>query len=272
MKKKKQITKKIVILVILSGLFNLSSFFFDQMVIQSEFKNRSDERRLTELKVSLEKLSFDINSLNDLSFDIAKSSNHFYHHLPITMYGSLGFANDLEDNGDSKKQNIFDKLDKDKIYKDFLEKFNNIIPDFNKKINETNLIISNSFPNLKKDILIDELLIDPKLFKTFRFEISNDEKIMDDINNENFRIYSEVYEKITRYADIKDLTQYYLYVYEENYINTFSNFFKILDEYAEQKNKINYYILLSIISQILGILFLLFLFKSIFSNRNKSNV
>ena len=47
---------------------------------------------------------------------------------------------------------------------------------------------------------------------------------------------------------------------------------KTLDEYAEQKNKINYYILLSIISQILGILFLLFLFKSIFINRNQTNV
>lgn len=78
MKKRGLITKNIVFLVILSGLFNLLSFFFDQMVVQSEFKNRSDERKLTELKVSLEKLSYDINSLNDLSFDIAKSANHFF--------------------------------------------------------------------------------------------------------------------------------------------------------------------------------------------------
>ena len=151
----------------------------------------------------------------------------------------------------------------DTIYNDFLEKFNNLTPDFNKKVNETDLIISNNFPNLKKDILIDELLIDPGLFKTFRFEISDDEKIMDDINNENYRIYSEVYNKITRYGDIQYLSLYYLRVYEEEYINTFSNFFKTLDEYAEQKNKINYYILLSIISQILSLLFLLILFRSL---------
>lgn len=272
MKKRGLITKNIVFLVILSGLFNLLSFFFDQMVVQSEFKNRSDERKLTELKVSLEKLSYDINSLNDLSFDIAKSANHFFHHLPITMYGALGFANDFKDNGDIKKNIIFKKKDKDAIYNDFLEKFNNLIPDFNKKVNETDLIISKNFPNLKKDILFDEILINPELFKTFIFEISDDEKIMDDINNENYRIYSDVYKKITRYEDIQHLSLYYLAVYEEEYVNTFSNFLKTLDEYAEQKNKINYYILLSIISQILGILFLLFLFKSIFINRNKTNV
>ena len=215
MNKRKLITKKIVILVILSGLFNLLSFFFDQMVVQSEFKNRSGERKLTELKVSLEKLSYDINSLNDLTFDIAKSTNHFYHHLSITMYGALGFSNKVNDKEDLKKKYIFNKTNKDIIYKDFLEKFNNLIPDFNKKINETNLIISNNFPNIKKNIPVDKLLIDPELFKTFRFKISDDEKIMEEIDDENYRIYSKVYEKIEEYSDIKFYSLHYLSRYEE---------------------------------------------------------
>ena len=42
-------------------------------------------------------------------------------------------------------------------------------------------------------------------------------------------------------------------------------------EYTKQQNKINYYILFSIIAQILGILFILFLFKTILNNKIKPN-
>ena len=52
-------------------------------------------------------------------------------------------------------------------------------------------------------------------------------------------------------------------------INKFSNYYDILDQYSSSLSKKNYYILCSILSQILGITFFLLLFRSILINREK---
>ena len=51
------------------------------------------------------------------------------------------------------------------------------------------------------------------------------------------------------------------------YIKTFIQYLNVSDVYADIKNKNNFFILLSIASQILGITFLLLLFRSLVSEK-----
>ena len=91
MRRAKKITAKIIILVIVSGIFNLLSYAFDQLVIQAELKNRNLERKLVSNRIKLETLSYEITTLNDLSFEVMRTTNYFRKHLPTNLYGSLSF-------------------------------------------------------------------------------------------------------------------------------------------------------------------------------------
>ena len=86
-------------------------------------------------------------------------------------------------------------------------------------------------------------------------------------DDRNYEIYSQLYDKISDFNAYEATFDFYLNTAENNYVTNFSDFFNFVDKYAEQQNKINYYILLSIISQILGILFILLLFKSILNQK-----
>ena len=78
----------------------------------------------------------------------------------------------------------------------------------------------------------------------------------------------KIYEKLETFESYEFHFDYYLDIAQDKYVKNFSNFYNLIDDYAEQQNKINYYILLSIMSQILGILFILLLFKSIIFKLN----
>ncbi len=262
MRRLKKPSFKIIILVILSGIFNLLSYSFDQLVIQSELKNRKLERELTSSRIELETLSYEISTLNDLSSDINKSSFYFYKHLTINIFNSGFFLSDPDLQG-VKINNIFKENISKKIGMTYLENLNEMIFDFNNKLDEIETVSKSIFPMSTllwplKEIKIDENIIEN--FKPAKLE----NKLEDDKRLEkNYEIYSSIYQKITKLREHRYSYDYLLVKAENEYVTKFSNFFKFVDIYAEQQNKINYYILLSIISQIMGILFILLLFKNI---------
>ena len=79
----------------MSGLFNLLSYSFDQLVVQAELKSRTLERKLVSNRIELETLSYELTTL-DLGFDVISSTNYFttvaYH-----LYGSLSFLGEDPD-------------------------------------------------------------------------------------------------------------------------------------------------------------------------------
>ena len=264
MRRSKIVTNKIIILVILSGFFNLLSYAFDQMVIQSEFKNRELERKLVENKVKLETLSYEINTLNDLNLDIVKSTRHFRHHFGINLFmPSLFFS--ISRN--SKLKEVFNESISEEIGNDHLKKLKNIIPDFNNKVDELSEILITVVPKMNEVIQIDKIKINPNLLDYYNPYPLDDAKEQTQVDVANYEHYSQIYKKIDKFKDLSFYVSYFLEDYEEIYIQQFSSFFSFLDTYTEQNNKINYYILLSIVSQILGILFILILFKSILVRR-----
>ena len=265
MRRARIISKKIIILVILSGFFNLLSYSFDQLVIQSELKNRELERKLISSRIELETLSYEISTLTDLSFDIFKSSNYFFSHLDANIYGpQLLFNHErvIEILGEDKSNKIGNKL---------LIKFQEYISDFNIKIDEIDKIFKSIFPLSTTVFPILDLKIDENILDKFNPYETDDEKEQKKRDDENYLIYSKIWEVLYEFDSYEFHFDYYLNIAESKYVKNFSNFFNFVDEFAEQQNKINYFILLSIISQILGILFILLLFKSII-NQKKLNV
>ena len=277
MRRTKKPTIKIIVLVILSGIFNLLSYTFDQLVVQAELKNRSLERKLISNRVELETLSYELITLNDLGFDVINSSNYFYKHLPSNLYGSLSL---LGENPDAKIkwEQIYKNETKKRIGENFLTNLNNLVYYFNQKTDEIDTIFKSIYPEpifynkiFGKYFPIKDIKIDPEILSKFNPYLADNEEKQDNRDNNNFEVYSLIYDKIQEFRNLEYDFSDYLVQLEESYVEKFANFFNFVDEYAKEQNKINYYILLSIISQIFGILFILLLFKSLISNKNSTN-
>ena len=78
------ISNKVIILVLLSGFFNLLSFTFDQLVVQSELKTRDLDRKMVINKNNIDNLLIKIDTLGDLSNDAAASG------FPIDWFALYG--------------------------------------------------------------------------------------------------------------------------------------------------------------------------------------
>ncbi len=274
MRRIKNVSNKIIILVILSGFFNLLSYCFDQLVIQAELKNRDLERRLVSNRISLETLSYEISTLNDLRFEIVKSTDYFHKHLPTNLYGAISFLG-KDKNSEFSWQKIYDEKTAKKIGDNFLNNLNQLILDYNKKTDDIDKVFKSIFPEpvfynrlLGKYYPIKELKINEKILNTFNTNVSEDEDEQYKRDSENYKIYTKIYESIREFKTLEYQFDYYLKRSERKYVIQFSDFFNFVDEYAKEQNKINYFILLSIIAQIMGILFILLLFKSIMINKN----
>ena len=145
----------------------------------------------------------------------------------------------------------------------YLENLNQMVIDFNNKVDEIDVISKSIFPMSTYLWPLKDIKINKNILDNFIPTQTEDDIVQNKINQSNYEIYSEIYEKISKLREHRYSYDYLLSNAENKYVTKFSNFFNFVDTYAEQQNKINYYILLSIISQILGILFILLLFKNI---------
>ena len=85
-------------------------------------------------------------------------------------------------------------------------------------------------------------------------------------NEKNYKIYSNIREKMDHHVDLAEEITHLSEIFRIQYSNIYINFFDTLDSFAEEKNKKNYFILLSIVFQILSLFFLILLFKTIVFN------
>jgi hypothetical protein len=189
------------------------------------------------------------------------------------MWSSLAF-NPKNKNG---WVDVYDKESILNIRNSYKRKFNELVKSYNYKTNEIYKVFKENFSSdiayekfsheieyktiLKtKDLMIDENIMDDFIFE---YGKTNKEEQLE----VNWQIYSKIYKKISKLSNIKWDLKYLLNLTKEEYVNQFSAFYEFLDTYASNMNKINYYILFSIICQILGILFILLLFKELIKNK-----
>ena len=274
MRRTSKITNLSIIFLTLAGIFNLLSFALDQQVVQQEDKIRDLNRELQFERTKLESLTYSLNTLEDLRYTTSRSVQNFFSSLDFNAKVAQIFNPYSPTKSVKEKSSKQDVIKLNEIYKvklhELVDKVN-IAIDETEKIFTTNFSSGTAYEFVKDDIAYKSLLEfrEMKIPKNIFEEYNFDKEVNDSNINKNYDIYHQFN------ASLNDI--YYLEVNFENllkkikpyYINIFAAYFDYLDFYAAQKNRKNFYILSSIVAQILGITFFLLLFRSILKARAK---
>ena len=260
-------------LVVLIAFFTLTSFVFDQLVIQTE------------------------NKIRDIDFEYERNFNEY-----LRTKGVLFNVNDLVYRTRVKNENFNDRADilekaiyNIKFNKDYFEK------NFNDKFDsDLNKNLQTIFTNRYKSMYLEIFEESSYLFKLARglpirsmkeeiFSESNQKIVnsmwqLEKILNSNIKFYDtyKIYEKkeivtFDDYLDIRANLREFLSYYTSSSIyltqinDEYGNYFKYfakknydyLDMLNKNQNLKNFYILLSVLAQILSLFFLLILFKTL---------
>jgi hypothetical protein len=285
-------SNKFIFLIISIAVFTISSYFFDQMVIRKEDDLRN-------LKIKLENSNLKINNVNNIINQLTTIQQYAnLKYLNLGKFRNYWFKNliILTDESVFKKEreSILDNF----VSKDFavtivksrfLDFFITVVDEHNSIMNRIDAIYE--WP--LEEFLPERYDIDGKMdypevdyLKTF-YEIEN-------LNTKNFEKYAQIkldddkYENALNYFTIDDWEDIHKYTY--NLINKFDFYYDFINDDSkkleiflskQEKNRNsvitkiskinsqkNYFILTSIISQIISLLFLLFLFRSLLLNKS----
>ncbi len=272
------VNRATIIFLILSGMFNLLSYSLDQMVVQQEDNIREVTREMNLQKTELDTLRQSLNTLEDLTYSTDRSLQNLLNNLDnISRF--VQFFN-IHSESKKKIEDRFRQIFTDesiiKINKTYQKNFYDLIYEINARMNEILLNFSYTFSSgrgyeLIKDRTnfrktLDLKKIPEDILKDFNFDkFDSDENI-----DKNYIIYSDIHTKLVQLDTLNaELGYLSRRIIQPEYIKLFSNYYDILDQYSSSLSKKNYYILCSILSQILGITFFLLLFRSILINREK---
>ena len=269
------ISRPIILFLILSGIFNLLSYSLDQMVVQQEDNIREITREVNLKKTELDSLRGSLNTLEDLLYSTARYSSNFQNKLDNVNHMVQVF-NPAEKISDKTLVKIYTKEEIVELSKIYQKDYHDLIVEINARLDETLNNFSYSYSSgiayeLVKDSIQFRRSFDFKKISTDILKNYNFDKVeTDETYDENYLIYSKIYKKIQQlniaYIEMFSLSNN---IIQPRYIMLFSNYFETLDEYSSSLSKKNYYILFSILSQILGITFFLLLFRSILITREK---
>ena len=281
---------RILVLIALVGIFTVSSFIFDQMVIYSEDKIREK------------------NFLYKRSFDNYLASKAVMLNRRDLMTRIQVKKNFFEDRKSFLQDALIVLFDKNLMKLTFDE---NVSPDYFKNLKS---IFTSRYQKLGYDIL-EECNLAYSFFKglqvrKFDLSLHNDEKIItaiEGVNKINLEYSIKTHDHFTKKLDTKiknitsidygisnideflfirkkftELLDYYFLHYgylekiNDAHALTFDFYFKeakhFLDEKSNFERKRNYYILFGVLSQILSLFFLIFLFKTLIFLTNKKRI
>ena len=278
------LNKYSLVVIFIVALFTVFSYFFDQLVIRSEDKSRNlkiDLQNVINTKNNYEYVSSTLNNIH---------SNALMNYAPLMLRRNLMIKSLILSTTKDKK--IFKSVDD--IKWELMDNFNTtLMTTMNLKIEYINFYIDNEkiFNKLNEGKIKDldnlfssysNIIINKnnyffhdntekylKLTSLFKYWKNKEEEYSEYLNKalKDFTIYnwSDVYRyKMLLLSNVeKDL--YKLYKITDLADEKVDSFFeveeKLLEEIKSSSLKKNYYILLSITSQILSLLFLLFLFR-----------
>ena len=276
--------KKIIFSLIIVAGFTFFSFFFDQLVVQQENKIRAFNTEISNDKIRINQNLFLINSIFSITKNTSYSGQIMKHTLDdaytrrylfnpdeygkekedILLSGIQGFEKHLIFH-DNLFLKVIDKHNqKADLIKFYLENFKKS-DIFLKAINESEY----NLEPLKQDF--NDLYVSKEeleYFNKIRKNLVNWSETATD-RDPFWVFYSEVREKITKLSYIGDM----IYATGEKvasiHINRLNAYEKKLLKFSNVKNNKNFYILLSILFQILALTSLMYLFKIIINQEKK---
>ena len=273
---RRKLNNNSIILIVVIALFTLLSYSFDQLVIRNEDKLRN-------LQIKLDNLNTEIETYNSVDLQLMTLSD-----LILTEYSNLRRSNKywlkaILINTDHEKSNILlennikkfsENTNLDLPYQRYSEHFYSVIVFFNDEIRNkyadihwwnkkifTGEVFEISyidvFDGIKKDLKNKDL--------NFYVDLVNTDSMDEVLKKVQLSDWHDIY--IFSHAIIKNLTKYHGYIEMdlkriETYLERSETLrINTIEEISKVSTFKNYFILSSIISQILSLLFLLILFR-----------
>ena len=264
----------------LTAFFNLSSIVFDQLVVQHQSKIRVFDSKINNHKLEINSLLYAHKVFDELNFKV--------HFSAEKMIGETNYLVKSINYFNSNLPKKISDVDVEKIKKIYIEKTKNLAKNFKITLYETKRIFykiledptlikflnqdrqfdSKFLPNenitkLKKyfdgkswaGYYFDEKIVDEFLSK-YNFSAKTEEDQLS-----NFPIYKDFYNEIYDYNRQKDAFYFLSQGFRGEFNKSFSTHKIMLEDYNNLQNIKNYLILTSILFQIIGLVFLMILFR-----------
>lgn len=277
--------KSIIISLVIVATFTFLSFFFDQLVVQQENNIRKKNTEISNKKIELSQNLFLLNSIFNISKDLSYSTRLRKTTLD-DAYSRRSLFSNPEDYGNSKDEILLSGVagfQKHLEYHD--EIYLTVLNNHNKKTDTVKFYLDNFKKNkvYLKAIEMSEWNLNYLLEDLDKYYITEDEfekfrqlrktKIDWDLfvtnNDPHYNFYSKIRDKLHDLGYLADT----LYAASEDviilHINGIKDYENSLINFSKVKNKKNFYILLSILFQILALTSLMFLFKIIINQDKK---
>ena len=287
---------KFVYLILLVAFFTLASYFFDQLVIRKEDNLRNLKIKLTNTNITIDNMSnviIELTSVQEFTSTsyvrLKKTSNYWFKNLLLINHDSIpaDIKQDIMSNFESESTAIwmiktrFLELYQDCIWTHNSSKRNleNIYQWqqslFPKYFESVDGITYSKFPNIDFEVIFDEIkpLLVNKNFLRYAEIVYEEDKFNEAYDNFTIQDWADVHKY--SYNLINNLEFYYniiaddvkyleeLFEKEENLRNS------LIEKITTTNSRKNYFILSSIISQILSLLALLILFRVLLLNNKK---
>ncbi len=265
--------------IILAGIFNLMSFVFDQMAVQSESKKRSILTQMNNSQNKVINLIFFKNFLESEISSLTQAYNFLDKRFTLVFKSNVIFdplvfniQDEFKLTGDNNVTKFHSKDDINYLNKYFSNELQVGLLDFNSKLDQikSNFKTNSKFLKIINNKNIKENFNKEKIDKKIS-KLYIDKKIINDFNNQiidtkekkynNFEIYvifkNKLYGLLDLRWDYRDLRS----AVKQNYALEIINFYNHTRDFSEIESKTSLYILISILSQIAGLIFLLFVFR-----------
>ena len=287
---------KSVYLILLVAFFTLTSYFFDQLVIRKEDNLRNLKIKLNNTNITIDNMSnviIELTSVQEYTSTsyvrLKKTSNYWFKNLLLINHDSIpaDIKQDIMSNFESESTAIwmiktrFLELYQDCIWTHNSSKRNleNIYEWqqslFPKYFESVDGITYSKFPNIDFEVIFDEIkpLLVNKNFLRYAEIVYEEDKFNEAYDNFTIQDWADVHKY--SYNLINNLEFYYniiaddvkyleeLFEKEENLRNS------LIEKITTTNSRKNYFILSSIISQILSLLALLILFRVLLLNNKK---
>lgn len=261
-----EVSKKAYILLFITAILHLFSIVFKQLVIQQVHTMRSLDQNISLSTIKIQNLRSSNETINDLNLIYYLNSVNFFYDINTYSTNLVRLNSNNEDFPKKKineaKDYYFNKLQSlyirnhlyhyDNLYllQDLFEK------DEFFKSTDAYKKLKPFYEDIKENIMQEE--------KTNLLLNYNKNSSSENENKKNYEIYKKTYKHYLDFSEeVEDFYKQSNDYLHKDFLRQFLKQYSLIEKHSDTKNLKNYYLILSILFQILGLTFLLLLFKEL---------
>jgi len=278
MRRELKFSKKAYIILAISAFFNLAAIVSDQLVIQKEDQIRNYDKFISKRELDIKSFLYIHKAFGELESKVVFGNTYLVRDMNYLVRVINFFNGDLPKKIDQSEvvniteiyvprlkkvmqnfylikdetNSIYNKIANDLAFKEFVLS----------NSNSSNL--ENFYSNIKK---IETILSKKTSYKEY-IENYNFEAKTTTEQNKNYKVYSDLYGDMYEFDRIKSSFKYLSLEFKRQFRLLFDDYYNVLTKFNEMQNIKNYIILMSILFQIIGLVFLIYLFKILIEEKS----